>query len=177
MGGMYLNNCRLCLRALLWTIGCSLLMAATSAVAEIDWNGDQLEWFGYDEGMFELNATQQAAYEEGQPIPDVKGLLIVYADWCPTCQKYGQLFDDPTVVEALDGLILMRANVDEQPEINLAFNQDGQYIPRTYALDANGNVIEQLYPQQPYRFYLRFSGPQSIINFANSLKLIPLRTP
>ncbi len=102
----------------------------------IDWNDDELKWFSHEEGLALMKQTGQ------------KGLLIIYADWCSTCKAYSNLFQQQKVVEALEGLVLMRANRDTAPEISQRFDFDGEYIPRTMALQQGGQVITDLYPEK-----------------------------
>ncbi|MFX6011051.1 thioredoxin family protein, partial [Acinetobacter baumannii] len=88
---------------------CALTPQA-APVQKIDWNDKKLHWMSYETGMARLKAS-------GKP-----GILIIYADWCPTCKTYSKLFNNPDVVKALQGLVLIRANEDEERAVSRKYN-------------------------------------------------------
>lgn len=127
----------------------------------IDWNDAELTWHSYRDGEALLAASE----------PGTRGLFIVYADWCSTCKQYSALFRNRRVVAALKAapIILMSANADQQPEINLAFNQDGSYVPRTYVLNRDGSVNNSWQPPQRYRYFLQAWSASEFIQFIQSI--------
>ena len=124
----------------------------------IDWNDTALDWHSYKEGMEELRTSGG------------KGMLIIYADWCPTCKKYSGLFRYAAVIDALEGITLIRVNMDEQRAISRRYNIDGEYVPRTFALDEDGSIIRDLNSDNPkWWYYLPANNPDRIIEFAELL--------
>ena len=59
---------------------------APEPLAPADWNGAEIEWSPYAEGMGVGKAQRR-------PI-----VLIFYTDWCPHCHHYSRLFHDPELV-------------------------------------------------------------------------------
>ncbi len=101
------------------------------ASPKIDWNDAAIDWHDYDEGL-------RIAGERGRPV-----LLILYAEWCPTCHAYSRLFRDPGVVSASRAIVMVRVDVDRQPAIARRYTEDGDYVPRTYVLDTNGHRLAE----------------------------------
>ena len=73
-----------------------------------------IHWYAYHEGMRLSRSTDKPA------------ILILYATWCPTCQKYWRTFDRPSVVEEARRFVMMRVDVDKEPAISLEYNFDGE---------------------------------------------------
>ncbi len=143
----------LCLFALLATT------AGAAGPAQIDWNDKQLQWLSYQQGMARLKQTGQ------------RGVLIVYADWCGTCKAYSSFFRNPKVVSALQGLVLMRANKDTEPKVSNQYGDDGQYVPRTLALAANGAILKQAYEKQgDFAYFIGADRPDELIAFLQRVK-------
>jgi len=129
------------------------------AADKIDWNETALTWFDYKPGLQEMNKQKK------------KGFVLLYADWCPTCKAYSKLFKSKKVIKALDGLVLIKANVDNNNDINKLVNYDGGYVPKTIALVASGDISKALYPKkEEYMFYLNPDKEEKLINFINKLK-------
>lgn len=138
-----------------------LLAMPFSAIAEkkLDWNDAELTWFDYTSGVQEIQRQK------------AKGLVVLYADWCPTCKKYSKLFKNKKVVKALDGLVLIRANVDTADEVAELIHYDGGYVPKTIALSSNGEVSKSIYPKKKeFMFYLDPKSELHLIKFINNLK-------
>jgi uncharacterized protein YyaL (SSP411 family) len=110
----------------------------------VDWNDREINWHGYREGL-------RLAQESGKPI-----LLIFYAEWCPTCHAYKDIFREGSVIDATSGFVMVRVDVDDEPAVNQAYVFDGEYVPRTFALTPEGQVMHELYPEKSYaRYFLR----------------------
>ena len=77
-------------------------------------------------------------------------MLIFYADWCPTCHAYKQIFADPRVVEQAKELVMVRANVDQSAQLASRYANDGEYVPRIYALKDDGEQITSVFEQRNY---------------------------
>ena len=126
---------------------------------KIDWNDSQIKWYSYAEGMEQTKKTKKP------------GMLIIYADWCPTCKKYSTLFSNSSVVQSMNGLILMRENRDTNPRINKMFNYDGEYVPRTFALNNKGKVMQKFYvEEEKYTYFIPPSSVEFINQFARLIK-------
>jgi hypothetical protein len=125
----------------------------------LDWNDSELTWLNYSDGLKELAASGKSC------------IFIVYADWCPTCKKYSTLFKNPAVVTALEGVILVRSNKDKEPGISKLYDIDGEYVPRTFALDKIGKIIEDLNSDNPkWWYFLPANDPDYLIQFTNMVK-------
>ncbi|MDQ7012043.1 MAG: thioredoxin family protein, partial [Mariprofundaceae bacterium] len=108
-----------------------------------DWNDAEISWHGYEQGL-------QLAAATGRPL-----LLVFYADWCPTCHAYRYIFQGREVIAAARALVMVRVNIDERPEISRLYMPDGDYVPRTFALSPQGQLLDGLYPPRSYaRFFL-----------------------
>ena len=113
------------------------LAAVAGTSARPDWNDAGIDWKSYADGMAE-------AGESGRP-----ALLLFYSDWCPTCRAYGQLFRDPGVAGLAQELVMIRVNVVEEPALALRFSEEGNYLPRTYALGGDGEVWREMATGHP----------------------------
>ncbi len=122
-----------------------LLLASGTVLAKkskIDWNGQNIEWYTHDEGI-------ELAEEEQKP-----AIVIIYADWCPTCKSYAEIFARDDIVEASSDFVMIRANQDDYPEVSAAYGFDGEYIPRTIVVSSEGEVMHDLYAQKKYKYYI-----------------------
>lgn len=126
---------------------------------KIDWNDKALHWVSYEQGMATLKDTEK------------RGILIVYADWCGTCKAYSTFFKNQEVVRALDGLVLMRANADTEPGVSEKYGHDGDYVPRTFALNANGDIIKGAYDKQDkFAYFIPADEPGDLLQFIQRVK-------
>ncbi len=126
---------------------------------KLDWNHAELEWLDYEQGIAEIKKT-------GKP-----GLFIIYADWCPTCKKYSKLFTKENVVDGLSDIVLIRVNKDEEPELSRTFSFDGEYVPRTFALNNKGEIIKKFYNDKAkYTYFIPSGSPEFLIEFAKLIK-------
>ncbi|GAA3957047.1 thioredoxin family protein [Allohahella marinimesophila] len=128
-------------------------------VLPINWNDEQLDWHSYEAGVDEIRRTGSV------------GMLVLYADWCPTCKAYGKLFGEEAVVNSLVGVVLIRANVDTEIGLSSRYDIDGDYVPRTFALDSKARIIEALDPStEQFWYFLPVSKPDYVVSFAEKLK-------
>lgn len=136
-----------------------ILCSCSEDTTPPDWNDSELNWYSYKDGLEELNNSGK------------NGVFIIYADWCPTCKEYSELFSDPAVVKSLDSLVLIRSNKDLEPEISELFNIDGDYVPRTFALDKRGQIIRDLNSKNPQWWYFLPSDDEDyLIEFTKLVK-------
>ncbi|WP_416398738.1 thioredoxin family protein [Allohahella sp. A8] len=141
---------------------CLLFLSVTGRADElvpINWNDEQLEWHSYQAGVDKLHKTGGV------------GMLVLYADWCPTCKAYGKLFREESVVSSLDGVVLIRVDVDKNIGLSNQYDIDGDYVPRTFALDSEARIIQSLDPQtEQFSYFLPVSKPDYVVSFAEKLK-------
>jgi len=131
----------------------------TSHAQEPDWNAGQIKWFDYEKGL-------QIAKLSGKAV-----MLIFYADWCPTCHAYKQIFADPRVVEQAKGLVMVRANVDHSQLLASRYVNDGEYVPRIYALNQSGEQITALFEQRSYpKHFVPADATQSFLKLMQQLQ-------
>lgn len=116
--------------------------SAPKARPEAKWTGP-MPWLSWDE------ASERAAKEQKRI------LLVLYADWCPRCRELSPVFAQPDMVEAAEGVLMVRQNVDERPAWLSRYAMLGTYVPRLFFLEPDGSVISDLtsgHPKYPY-FY------------------------
>jgi thiol:disulfide interchange protein DsbD len=95
-------------------------------------------------------------------------LLDFYADWCVSCVKMErEVFPDPAVRSATEGMVLMRADITANDDIDRELkDRFGVYGPPTLLFfDAEGNEL---------RAY-RLVGEQDARALAAHLHTLPLR--
>jgi len=108
----------------------------------IDWNDKSITWHEYNEGVTKSQV-------ERKPI-----FLVVYANWCPTCQKMGNAFKNKDIIQLSSQFIMIRVDKDQNPDLSTNFGFDGEYVPRTFVIHPDGYVMHDLYPVRQHRYYL-----------------------
>ena len=117
-----------------------------------EWNGDQIAWRRYDEGIREAKA-------ENKPI-----LLVVYTTWCPHCRNYSQVFSSPDVVAKARDFVMIRIDADASPAVSRRFAPDGEYIPRTFFLSPDGMLAADLHPARPrFKYFYDERTPADLL--------------
>ena len=134
-----LSNCGIGIILILW------FCSGTTFAAKPDWNESQIQWQDYQSGMAEAVRTNK-------PV-----LLIFYADWCPTCHAYKNIFNKPRIIALAQQLIMIRVNVDQHPQLNKQYDLDGDYVPRSFALTGEGEVRQEIYAKKRYRYFIKSS--------------------
>lgn len=147
----------------LYLLALGLLFQCASAAAQqpkvIDWNDKELSWLSYEEGLKQLKNTNGV------------GLMVIYGDFCHICKDYAKLFKRQDVIESLQGIVLIRVDAVAHPEVNERYDLDGGYVPRTFALDSNGNVSPQMHRKRSqFSYVMTFDDPKPLIRFAKNLK-------
>lgn len=128
------------------------LLVSTVAAAAADWNDRGIAWQSYEAGMRE-------AARSNKPV-----CLIFFTDWCPHCTNYARLFHNPKVVEASKHFVMIRLNKDQHRELSGQYNVDGEYIPRTYFLTAQGKLERSLHaPRSKYKYFYPEHDPAGIL--------------
>jgi len=135
-----------------------LLLVNVCHSAEIDWNDNELTWYDYKEGMKKIKNEE------------TKGLLIFYADWCPTCKQYSTLFAEKKVVKVLSQMVLIKVDRESNLELSKQYDFDGEYIPRTFALDTEGKVMGGLYDKsEQYTYFLPSYDSDYLVEFVRRI--------
>jgi len=123
-----------------------------AAAAQPDWNARQIKWLDYQQGM-------QQAQQNDRPV-----LLLFYADWCPTCHAYKGIFYTPRVVALAKQFVMIRVNVDQQPQLDQRYQFDGGYVPRSFVLDRQGGVVQSLYGEKTrFKYFYKASDVAGFI--------------
>ena len=126
--------------------------AATARAGAEDWNDQGIKWYGYEDGL-------AAAKQAKKPI-----CLIFYTTWCPHCANYSKVFSDPAVVSKAKSFVMIRLDKDKNAEVSKKYSPDGEYIPRTYFLSADGKLDDSLSEQRPqYKYFYNEKDPASIL--------------
>jgi protein-disulfide reductase (glutathione) len=148
---MQRNGYRALALTLVLTAAAALLPAA-HAHAGGDWNDSQVAWKSYEDGL----AT---AKKEHKPI-----CLIFYTEWCPHCRNYSGVFHDPKVVEKSKQFVMIRLDKDKNGELSKKYAPDGEYIPRTYFLAADGTLDPEIHaPRDQYKYFYDEKQPGSVL--------------
>lgn len=92
------------------------------------WNYPEIPWRTYEAGMQEMARTNKPA------------VLVLQADWCLVCRNYQRLFSDPAVEKFAQDYVFILGDIEENPELQRRYNVDGDYIPRTFVLNADGGL-------------------------------------
>ncbi len=117
-----------------------------------DWNSAQIVWRDHDAGLAEARARRR-------PI-----VLIFYTDWCPHCHNYSRVFYDPELVALASSFVMIRIERDGNPELSARYALDGEYIPRTFFLTADGELRPELAGDNPdYRYFLDEDEPSELM--------------
>lgn len=133
-----------------WMIG--IAVCATPSFAGGDWNDSGIAWQPYEKGVAEAKA-------EKKPI-----CMVFYTEWCPHCTNYSKVFHDPKVVEKSKSFVMIRLDKDQNKELSKQFAPDGEYIPRTYFLSADGKLDPSIHaPRDKYQYFYDESSPASIL--------------
>lgn len=129
-----------------------VIAAANAAWAGGDWNDGGIQWRSYDDGI-------AAAKRERKPL-----CLVFYTEWCPHCTNYSKMFHDPKVVEKAKSFVMVRVEGDKNKELSGKFKPDGEYIPRTFFLSADGKLDAGLAEKRDnYKYFYNEKNPASIL--------------
>jgi thiol-disulfide isomerase/thioredoxin len=132
----------LLLLAFLACVGCVPYTPSTEQFPA-DWNHRGIDWRPYALGL-------RDARREKKPI-----VLVFYTDWCPHCHNYSRVFHDPRLVEVSKRFIMIRVERDGNRELSAEYDVDGDYIPRTFFLQPNGELMKELRKGgSEYRYFL-----------------------
>jgi protein-disulfide reductase (glutathione) len=129
-----------------------LTMASRTLAAGEDWNDAQIKWMSYDDGLAEAKRSKR-------PV-----CLIFYTTWCPHCANYSKVFSNAKVVEKAKAFVMIRLDKDQHRDISKKYAPDGEYIPRTYFLSADGQLDASLSEaREQYKYFYHEKDPASIL--------------
>jgi len=129
-----------------------VLLAPTVVPAGGDWNDGGIDWKSYDDGFEEARTA-------GKPV-----CLVFYTEWCPHCTNYAKVFHDDQVVERSKQFVMIRIDKDKNRELSALYAPDGEYIPRTYFLDAKGDLDASLHaPREKFLYFYDENKPASVL--------------
>lgn len=130
----------------------ALVLAVATVAAAHDWNDAGIAWKGFDNGL-------ALAAKEKKPV-----CLIVFTEWCPHCKNYSAVFKDAKVVEAAKQFVMIHVDKDRSPDVSKKYAPDGEYIPRTYFLKADGTLDPDLKaPRDNYKYFYNESDPAQLL--------------
>jgi len=125
------------------TLLCILVLFIPSySMAAIDWNDNEIVWYEYEDGINRMQHENK------------NGILIVYSNKCRACIEYAKMFEDDGIIKYSRDLVLIRVDRDRDEHISKKYQIDGNYVPRTYLLDSDANIITSPYKSDKYMFYL-----------------------
>jgi protein-disulfide reductase (glutathione) len=128
-------------------------LTAARAHAGGDWNDQQIGWKPYEDGL-------ALAKKERKPI-----CLVFYTEWCPHCRNYSGVFHDAKVVEKSKQFVMIRLDRDKNGEISKKYAPDGEYIPRTYFLTADGVLDPEIHAPRPqYKYFYDEMQPGGVLS-------------
>lgn len=72
-------------------------------------------------------------------------LLVLYAPWCSSCDKYEETLSDPDVKKKIDeNYNFHKLNIDWNSDIVKKYAENGQLlVPTTIILDKDGNIVKR----------------------------------
>ena len=124
-----------------------------------DWNLQGITWWPYGPGMLQAKKTNK-------PI-----VLIFFVDWCPHCHHYSRVFHDPRLVEAARDFVMIRVDRDLNRDISEEYDLDGDYIPRTFFLHSDGELMTDLDTgRDEYRYFLDEYEPEETLELMAKAK-------
>ncbi|MEM1417123.1 MAG: thioredoxin family protein [Myxococcota bacterium] len=144
------------------SLGAGEAQAQTSSASRLDWNDDQVRWYGHREGLAHAAAN------------GLDVLYVEYATWCPHCVRASAFFHDPRIVELAKKFVLVRADTDALGRGNERYLLDGRYVPRFVFLDPQGRPRAALTTgQQEFRYF--YSAEEKDVLVANMRRLVAAR--
>ena len=117
------------------------------------WNPSAIDWKPFDEGLALAKAENKHV------------CLVLFTTWCPHCKNYSHVFADPRLVERAKDFVMIRVDADASTEISRRYSPDGTYIPRTFILDADGNIERAAVSDHPrFKYFFDESRADSLLH-------------
>jgi len=131
---------------------CSVGLARITRADIENWNDANIKWMSYDDGLAEAKKSHK-------PI-----CLIFFTTWCPHCKNYSGVFGDAEVVKKSQSFVMIRLDKDKNADISKKYAPDGEYIPRTYFLSADGTLDPSLSESRDqFKYFYDEKNPASIL--------------
>lgn len=92
----------------------------------------EIRWTPYDEAF-------ARAQREHKPV-----VIVFTAVWCSHCRTYQGVLTNPEVVALSEQLVMVRVDIDQRPDVNARYMNDGGYVPRTMFFRADGTPRPEL---------------------------------
>lgn len=135
------------------TLFLAFTVLSSSSASAADWNDDAVQWRPWPEALDE-------AKRDHKPI-----CLIFYTNWCVHCKNYSRVFHAPNVVTASRRFVMVRVNQDDYPFLSRKFAVDGEYIPRTYFLSADGSLDPRIHARRSqHKYFYDENDPTSLLS-------------
>lgn len=75
-----------------------------------------------------------------------------------------RVFEDPRIVERSRSFVMVHLDTDEHPSIASRYQVDGQYVPRTFFLNSEGNPLNDIDAHRTqYRYFFDEHNPASLL--------------
>lgn len=91
-------------------------------------NDEQIVWHNLKQG-------RERAKQQGKPV-----FVLVHATWCPVCGEYKSVFFDPEIVRLSQSFVFILIDKDAEADAASTLAPDGNYVPRSMFLAADGTV-------------------------------------
>jgi thiol:disulfide interchange protein len=108
------------------------------------------------------------ALEEGAALASAQNkpiMVFVYTDWCPRCSELEPVFQDPTLVEAMSGLVTVRHNQDSGSAwLRTQAGDTDEYVPRVLFLNPDGSRMPIVSPHPRYPLFYTPAMREALAN-------------
>lgn len=98
---------------------------------------------------------------------DHKPVVVVFtATWCGHCRTYQGVLSSPEVIALSQELVMVRVDIDQRPDVNARYQDDGGYVPRTLFFRADGSPIPELRAANRTRYvhFLDTENPTELLS-------------
>lgn len=141
----------ICVVALV-TLFLAFMVLSPRPASAADWN-DAIQWRPWPEALDE-------AKQDHKPI-----CLVFYTNSCVHCRHYSRVFHAPNVVAASRRFVMVRVNQNDYPFLSRKFAVDGEYVPRTYFLSADGALDPRIHARRSqYKYFYDEDDPTSLLS-------------
>lgn len=113
-----------------------------------------IEWTPYDQAF-------ERARNQNKPV-----VLVFTAAWCGQCRTYQSVLSHPEVVALSQELVMVRVDIDQRPDVNARYQDDGGYVPRTLFFRADGTPLHELRAAHRSRYvhFLDTGNPDELLS-------------
>lgn len=125
---------------------------SSKAFAEnkINWNDSKIVWNNIKDGKIKALKTKKPS------------IIVFYADWCPHCKNYSEIFNKPEIINLAKNFIMIKVNTDNE-EVDKKFEPDGAYVPRTIFLNKNFQPEYKLHSDRDeYMYFIDYESTNEL---------------